>query len=503
MKKILVFTPLCLLLSCFSFLYAAEKVKTLGGPAGWTSLSQKDGLTTGKGRFGYQCLQLAAHAASEGSQTDLLLAFDDTAFQDQTGHYQIVDNSLLLTKRAVMGAGAGLSRGGTRGISLKGSEDSVFGRSGLVGSFTIQFWLAPAVADDGEVVFSWRSSRNTGNYPLYQMITASFSSHRLMWNFTNIFDGYSDSDVSLGGSSTVIPDTWALHSLSYDETSGRLEYTIDGKVESVRYVTSTNHENGSVCSPVLGVRAAIEICPQYTGRIDDFKIERSADAAASTDLYATGQERYKVEGGRMVTEPIRISESAVLNSISAIMNVPEQTAIRLYVRSGDSCYDWDDSYPAWKEVLPGETIKGISGLYFQVAADLLPDGGGTTTPSLTELDIRYTEQPLPLPPFIVRAVPGDGSVTVSWSYSVDDSAGGYYVYYGNRSGEYLGRVAAEGPSPVNAGNTTSLTLTGLKNGTIYYFAVSAWSRTDNRINGTLSKEVFARPTARAGSAGAQ
>ena len=39
-------------------------------------------------------------------------------------------------------------------------------------------------------------------------------------------------------------------------------------------------------------------------------------------------------------------------------------------------------------------------------------------------------------------------------------------------------------------------MNGLKNGTIYYFAVSAYSRIDDSINGPLSGEVFARPTAK-------
>ena len=97
---------------------------------------------------------------------------------------------------------------------------------------------------------------------------------------------------------------------------------------------------------------------------------------------------------------------------------------------------------------------------------------------------------------VVKAVAGNGSVTVSWNYSVDDTAGGYYLYYGTRPGEYLGRMAIEGESPINVGNTTSYTVTGLENGKIYYFAVAAWSAYDMRVVGNLSKEVFARPLAR-------
>ena len=57
-------------------------------------------------------------------------------------------------------------------------------------------------------------------------------------------------------------------------------------------------------------------------------------------------------------------------------------------------------------------------------------------------------------------------------------------------------MAVEGDSPVNVGNRTSFTLSGLENGRIYYFAVAAWSAYDDRVVGKLSKEVFARPLAR-------
>ena len=126
----------------------------------------------------------------------------------------------------------------------------------------------------------------------------------------------------------------------------------------------------------------------------------------------------------------------------------------------------------------------------------MPDGGGTVSPVLTEIVLDYTELPAPLPPFKVSAKKGDGSVTLEWNNSLDETSGGYYIYYGTKPGEYLGRIANEGASPVDAGNTTFFTLTGLKNGTIYYFAISTYSKLDSRITGELSKEVYARPSAK-------
>ena len=99
-----------------------------------------------------------------------------------------------------------------------------------------------------------------------------------------------------------------------------------------------------------------------------------------------------------------------------------------------------------------------------------------------------------MPPLKVKATAGNGQVTLTWTHSVDESSGGYYIYYGTKPGEYLGRSAKEGASPINVGDATSYTVTGLKNGSIYYFAVAAWSKADEKIRGDFSKEVYARPS---------
>ena len=70
---------------------------------------------------------------------------------------------------------------------------------------------------------------------------------------------------------------------------------------------------------------------------------------------------------------------------------------------------------------------------------------------------------------------------------------GYIVYYGKRPGEYLGNEAVEGASPIYVGKKTSIKITGLENGKIYYFAVAGVSASSPQIIGQLSQEVYARP----------
>jgi hypothetical protein len=61
-----------------------------------------------------------------------------------------------------------------------------------------------------------------------------------------------------------------------------------------------------------------------------------------------------------------------------------------------------------------------------------------------------------------------GSVTLAWNASTDPTVTGYNVYYGIASGTY-------NTNPVNAGNATNATISGLVQGTTYYFAATTYA----------------------------
>ena len=510
-SKILRFASFCLLSAASFFpLYAESKTIILGGKDGCKNLSYEKNIEYSKGKFGWECVELATNSRRETEYTDLLLDFEKVDTVDKTGNYNITANGFSLTKKAKMGKKAALSTSHTKGLKLKGNSTSLFGSSGETGSFSIEFWLCPSIAENGEIVLSWRSSRTIDEYVVYQMITASFFNNHLEWKFSNVFDGYTanQGELSLKSYHNIIPNTWAHHVISFDEETGLVEYRINGKIEDLKYATKTGHERGgSIFMPTLGVAAEVELCPLFTGSIDDFRIVRtnilgtaSSQAHRSfkalpkdDDLSQINYDDYKLTGGRIESQPLMVNPGSVLESVDAIISEPKQTAVQLFVRAGDNYFNWTDSYPEWKSVSADGKVEGIRGQFFQVAADLYPDGNGKVSPSITQIKLNYSEMPLPLPPFKVFASAGNGSVTLSWSHSLDDSVGGYYLYYGTRPGEYLGVGALQGSSPVDAGNISTYTITGLKNGTVYYFAIATYSNIDKSFIGTLSNEVSARP----------
>jgi hypothetical protein len=71
---------------------------------------------------------------------------------------------------------------------------------------------------------------------------------------------------------------------------------------------------------------------------------------------------------------------------------------------------------------------------------------------------------------------------------------GYRVFYGDAPHTYLGTGAEEGDSPLDAGASTRLEITGLENGRLYYFAVAAYDDSDPPQLSAFSAELSARPS---------
>ena len=492
-KQIYFFSAFCLLLIGFIRPVFCEQTMILGGKQGWGGVSYTRNVTLGSGRYGYDSYMLEEQTIHPDSGTDLLLSFENGTVIDETGNYEVDSTDVFVGNNSARGEKAALSRSETSGIHMTGSPSSIFGRQGLTGSFTIEFWLCPLASGNGELIFSWRSSRNLESYSLYQSISASVYGGKMVWNFTNVFDTMSEenSAYTLHGVSALIPGTWSHHEMTFDEDMGMIEYKMNGITEDVCFVTSTGSERGTVFEAHLGVPASINICPLYTGWIDNFCIRRDSSSNDNVPFL------YPYEGGRFETNLFTLGKNgSKLLSVDALSTVPPETWVEYYVRSSESPFDWSETQPEWKVFTPGESLSDVDGVWFQLAADLYTDGACSISPSVSEFTITYEEYELPVMPYNLKAVAGDGYVDLSWSGTAGNSlsnTAGYILYYGKRPGEYLGNDAAEGSSPIYVGNKESIRISGLENGKIYYFAVAGVSVSSPQLIGPLSSEVYARP----------
>jgi hypothetical protein len=72
-------------------------------------------------------------------------------------------------------------------------------------------------------------------------------------------------------------------------------------------------------------------------------------------------------------------------------------------------------------------------------------------------------------------------ITLAWDASTSPDVAGYKIYYEADSSELPmeGIEALEGPSPVDVGDVTTFTMTGLPEGHVYYFRATAYDSTGN------------------------
>lgn len=495
---------LCLLVFVKFSAFSEEKTINLGGKNGWSAnIQSMENLTLGKGRYGQEALQISTSSHKITDYTDLYISFEDMNFssiQDETGNYKIEENNLFFTENSIVGNLAGLSRGKGSLLVLSGKKGSLFGELGLTGSFKIEFWLNPAVCASGENIFFWRSSRNVNQYSDYQIIEAIIMNGKIEWKFQNVFtDSYQKSyDIYLKSSSTIVPEKWARHSICYDDENGTLEYYIDGILEGIAYTTDTGNAYGQYLIPDLGTPAKIEICRSFVGSIDELLISREVDDVSQTADSGV----YSVDGAYFESLPLDTnSNGSVLNSVDSIMNVPEQTEVQIFVRASDNFYEWNDVFPKWILIKNKKPESLVQGRYFQVAINLFTDGKGEKTPVITSLDINYSVQNPPYAPDKIFSQSGDSEITISWNQNNPNDKYGYLVYYGTKPGEYVGQGANQGDSPIDCGNKNSITITGLKNGRLYYFAVATYLKDYPDIIGPLSKEIYDRPLSEEGKNG--
>jgi predicted phage tail protein len=144
------------------------------------------------------------------------------------------------------------------------------------------------------------------------------------------------------------------------------------------------------------------------------------------------------------------------------------------------------------------TVKNLANgttYYFKVAA---VNTVGVGPPSSAASATPAAAITKPGPPAGLTATPGQGRVTLSWTVPGSDGGAGisgYLIYQGTSPGGEAGTPV--NGSPVSA---TSYTVTGLANGTTYYFKVAAVN--DAKRQGSDSGEASATPVSAAASASA-
>ena len=465
-----------------------------------------DGAVLRKGFKGGNDYVLAEEAYKVDASVDLLLHFDAASDTDVTGNWTLRPGPAfsLNAGKALLGAGSGSFRGPSSALSLIPGAASAFGKDSSFRDFSIEFWLFPANADNGEIIMLWQSLRKLPSGVLPQQLSCVVSGGRLDWSFAGFFSrpggsrvADADSRVELRGRSVLVPRVWSHHLLRFDGDTGLLEYLVDGRPEATTYATASGHEGGTVFEPAVGAAAPLKFCPEYSGLADELRISRAFVEKPALEPFGRDPS--------LVVTPIADLGfgNSRLVAVDAEYKAPGTASVEFAYRIADSWSAWRAAdagkEAAWTPLRPGEALpESTRGRYVQVRAELYADGAGRLTPSLSSVTLRYEADPPPPPPARLIAVPKDGAVELHWTRVPEADLAGYLVYYGEKPGEYFGAGADQGPSPIDAGNTTTLTLTGVPNGRLLYFVVAAYDSGPDPDAGVQSAPDTKRAEARAG-----
>jgi hypothetical protein len=362
------------------------------------------------------------------------------------------------------------------------------------GDFTIGFWMYPVTLGEGELIFRWENTSANPEEkgpPVYRELSCVISGRSLLWTFTNFFQtpGVREQTLTVKGSVPLVPRSWRHHALHFDAATGMVEYQVDGEPDAIVYATRSGREDGSVSYPHAAAQSEspLVIGEGFTGFLDEFFVSHSP--LTGTELSA-----FSAEGGTAQTPVIDLGYGgSSLLRIEAVYRAGDNSAVFFYYKLEENAGELQKA--DWTPFTPGKAFPArTTGRYLLVKAELFPDGKRETSPRLMDFTIVYEQNSAPPPPSFVAAVPGDGKVDLRWSPVADPRVKGYFVYYGSGPGVYDGKEGSLGPSPIRVeGLQTRLTLDGLANGKLYYFAITTYDEY-SELNGQFSNEVNSRPS---------
>ncbi|RKX85932.1 MAG: hypothetical protein DRP58_05150 [Spirochaetes bacterium] len=476
-----------------SSLYALTTNISIGDSEGWSWIEtwNNTGLIYGQGEYKNIGLKTAAYESD--NNTDLLVHFDNTSINDTSGNY-IIDSHIKNTQNVkLIGNASGVFRGSKESLTLYPEPGALFSGDSNPDSFSIEFWLNPSRFGENPIIFSYQGTiRDQSKNLIPQELICSLNDRKLNWKLNNIFyTEENNSNIELSGLTSIIPDVWHHHLLRFDSSSGLIEYLLDGQLEAIQYASMTGAEDGSILSPLISSTGTphLTLGNNYIGYMDELRISK-------TFIQNPVLSRYQETTGNAVSGIIDLERSgSKLRKISIKHEIPEDSAIFFYYNISDNLGAMFDE-ANWMGFNPNEMfISQNKGRYLKIKIEMMTDGKEILTPSISHLNIIYEKNLKPLAPLYLKVTGRNHSVSLSWPKMSEPDIEGYLIYYGTKTGSYFGSESIEGISPliIKGNKITSLDITGLENGKLYYFAIAAYDEAGFNYPGELSPETTCRP----------
>jgi len=401
-----------------------------------------------------QDIRLQTVSSRGDSENILLLDFENeipALLKDASGNYSVNDSSYIYTTDARIGHGAALfNRIGNR-IAIQSPEELWPGTE-ETGDFTIEFWINP-----------WYFYRNNVIFKKVGMIEGIkngleiyIQDGRVYFSCWNLFQDANDRrhTLSIRSYARIPTKQWSHIRASYRAADGKMVLYINRREEDTAFARSSSGVWQMRFHPLD--RSPIYIGDNFSGILDEVRI--SSASSGNPLPFPSRFAPLTIDDASM--RPEQQTGSVVSNVISPASgrktvsgrfvfhkDEPAGTLLNVYIRYDLKPFrpDISESELPWKRIEDrAEHIPPFA--YIQWKAEMKSDPDGKETPILRDIRFDYFPVQAPSAPGNLRFVPeltGDGIICLEWSKSPEEavqSTGGYYVYYGVRPGEYLGRL---------------------------------------------------------------
>ncbi len=430
---------------------------------------------------------------------DLYLAFDDKTKKDITGNYNVTYSKFLLSNNIYFNNNSAYFVSDEDRIELIGSKSSFFQSGVTLGSFSISFWLYPVSNAVEETILNIG-----GNYynkkedrTEEEAIRCKLKNGKIIWEFINVFfiNETKINKIEIDSITRVIPEKWSLINITYNSYSGIIKLYINGSEVGIGVATI----DGNLHSSVLNIRfnpinrCFIKIAPSFLGAIDEFYIFK--------DVIVTSNEKYSSDGGEIISKVIDMGKGGIrIKKVNMEDLKNNNSEIFYFYRYSDKPFYADEQYSEdikWTlfdfNKIPYDKIR-----YIQWKILLLPGNDNNNSPAFKSVGILYDKDIPPAKPVGLKAIVKDNGIILKWVRNSEKDIKGYKIYYGTKANYYFGKGALNGESPIIIDTRENfdkegITIKGLKNNIMYYFAITAFDDEDKTNESDFSEEISVRP----------
>lgn len=480
-KQIRYFIQFIIILLIHGGLHSQESVINIGESDLWNN-TQLTNLTLIEGKRGFLDITSADEEYNSDKYTDLILSLNNAVINDKSGNYTIINQVEYIQSADAFGGGAAFFDGNAT-LSIKAEENALFMPSTLWGDFSLEFRMLPATLKEGSTVLLWKGLHKKDNALIPQEIRCTINNRKLVWDFENFFINPNDTleRISLSGDK-LIPGIWSHHMITFDSTTGLLEYKINNIPADNTYTSRTGNETSEFNIPLIGNQQSfpMELGKNYSGLIDELRISKRVIDFPVLNKYS--------QSGYLETEVIdlQVPDSQLL-SINVEKTIPINTSISFQYASSNNKFELLGPEAIWEEFTPSSTLNK-RGQFVKIRAQLYSETAGGRAPVLTNISLVYQEADHPPPPLDVIAEKINGNIKISWKKSINPEIKGYLVYYGEKPGEYFSTG-----SPIDSGENNYIILEGLNINKRYYFAVTSYKSLNPRLESIFSYEINISP----------